>query len=133
MTFEPNPDFEAQLSASLAPKLERATGEMAKALHENLGPEPPRTGRKYARLPNRSSAPGEFPARQSGEMQDGVYHAGTDDPLAREVGIQDSNLAKLRALEFGNPAGGLTERAPVARTVESEDVQAAALESMKGE
>ena len=132
MSFEANPSFLTQMEADLAPRLERATGEIAKALDENLGPEPPRTGMKYPRLPNRSSTPAEFPARQSGALQDGVYHDKTDDPLVREVGIQGNAQGKLNALEFGYEAGGMAKRAPIARTVESEDVQAAALEAMEG-
>lgn len=31
--------------------------------------DPPKTGRKYSGLPNRSSAPGEAPATQSGRLQ----------------------------------------------------------------
>lgn len=32
-----------------------------------------RTGRKYPQLPNRSSAPGEYPKNQSGRLKDSLY------------------------------------------------------------
>jgi HK97 gp10 family phage protein len=35
---------------------------------------PPKTGRKYANLPNRSSAPGQYPATQSGNLLNSVKH-----------------------------------------------------------
>lgn len=36
--------------------------------------DPPKTGRKYPSLPNRSSAPGESPANQSGKLMESVKY-----------------------------------------------------------
>lgn len=43
-------------------------GDMVVTEAERLIMSPPKTGRKYPELPNRSSAPGEAPANQSGKL-----------------------------------------------------------------
>lgn len=44
-----------------------------------------KSGEKYPRLPNRSSAPGEAPATQSGYLADNIYVIQKDGGLTAEV------------------------------------------------
>lgn len=62
---------------------------------------PERTGKKYSSLPNRSSAPGESPAPQSGQTRQGVAHvpARIIGGFVRAVVSSRSKLAVM--LELG--------------------------------
>lgn len=128
-TFKLDPAFEAALIADLEPRLERAGDQFAGALDENLAAGE-RSGIHWSGMPRRSSAPYEYPQEQTGQLRSGVFNRTTDDKLVREVGIADEQK-KLNGLEFGHEPF-LQPRAPVARTLESEDTQRAALEAMGG-
>lgn len=58
----------------------------------------PKTGRKHSGLPNRSSAPGESPARQSGML---IANIDVYDEPARLAAIIRSGQSYAAALEFG--------------------------------
>jgi len=71
----------------------RRSGIHVKARIQKLIKDPPKSGIKYPRLPNRSSSAGEAPADQSGELLKSVrYRAWRYDLL--EVGV-DSSYGKL--------------------------------------
>ena len=129
MAFEMDADFGKTLESDLEPRLERAALEMAAALDENVKAGT-RSGRKYPRLPRRSSAPKEFPQEQEGDLRASVDVEGAG--LALRVGFFGDTQKKLNALEFGYPEGNLEARKPLARTMEARDVLEAALEAMKG-
>jgi HK97 gp10 family phage protein len=57
-----------------------------------------KTGRKYPGLPNRSSAPGESPARQSGRLIAGIDIR--PEPAALRA-VVNASTAYAAALEFG--------------------------------
>lgn len=100
-TFVPSPDLEARLLRLLAPKV-RAAGQEVKAfLTEKLSG--PGSGVQWPGQPNPSSAPGEYPAEQSGDL------VGSLD--AREVGPLHWQAGAFEAppeafwLEFPPPPG----------------------------
>ncbi|MGL5005371.1 MAG: hypothetical protein ACRDAM_20800 [Casimicrobium sp.] len=62
--------FEAAITKQIAPKLERGATLAGLMIIDRLSQ--PGSGEKYAGLPNRSSAPGEYPARQSGELVNSI-------------------------------------------------------------
>ncbi len=72
----------APLLAQLAKVRDRAIKAGAAKMEEKLSGEG--TGIKHANLPNRSSRPGEWPSRQSGETAEGIVSAPTG-PLSGRV------------------------------------------------
>jgi hypothetical protein len=118
--FESNPNFEAEVIQRLARQLDRAGDAAAAVLRENVSAGA-RSGRKYPRLPRRSSAPDEFLQEQFGDLK-GAVKAQSQDELIRQVGIIDHPKLgdnALGALEFGNRAGTLAGRQSVTRTMEA--------------
>jgi len=66
----------------------RKAGQIVRNDIRKLIKEPPKTGRKYASLPNRSSAPGESPAYQYGKLsKTTIYRAFGWNKM--EVGYQE--------------------------------------------
>lgn len=58
----------------------------------------PKSGRKHSGLPNRSSAPGESPARQSGNL---INQIALREDVSRLAVVINSGAAYAAALEFG--------------------------------
>lgn len=100
MSYEPDPTFGQQLDDQIGALLDAAAEEGANVLSENLKAGG-RTGRKYPRLPRRSSAPGEYPQEQSGTLRRGVGSA-RDGSTAQVIIVDD--LGKLLGLEFSPPS-----------------------------
>ena len=125
MSFEPNPNFLAELTRDLQPRGDAGAKTGAASISANLA-RGERTGTHYPQLPYRSSHFTEFAQEQDGDLRAGVYHERTGD-LAWEVGIKSDNLARLIGQEFGVRAG----RKNITRTMEDEDTQTAMLEAMR--
>lgn len=74
---------------------------------------PPKSGIKYRNLPNRSSAPGEYPAKQTGNLGDSVKS--TVSGLTMKLGY--SKRANYgRYLELGTK-GRMAPRPAILRTI----------------
>lgn len=130
MSFKPDKNLLKALERDLAPRLENAALEGAAAVDENVSAGS-RSGRKYPQLPRRSSSPKEFPQSQSGDLKASVDVQPGPDALTKQVGFFGDTQKKLNALEFGYPEGNLAPRKPLARTLETKDVQKAMLDAMK--
>ena len=78
-----------------------AAAEAADILQANLSSPSHGTGVQYPRLPNRSSAEGEMPVMQTGELASGVTSVKTES--GAQVVIND-DLGKLLGLEFSPPS-----------------------------
>lgn len=79
MSFEfiPWGRFKAFRDKSVTKRFMKAVGvEGQKAFREGM--EGPHSGRKHSNLPNRSSAAGEYPATQSGQLLASSKHVATD-------------------------------------------------------
>ena len=137
--FTPNPAFRAALDARLTRLLEEAALAGALQLEENLN-STMGTGVQYPFLPNRSSAPGEYPTFQTGALRRGVG-AERGPGITSLVVIHDAR-GKLLGLEFSPPSenpnrvgaprrhsGG---RAMVWRTMSDADTHARMLAAMRG-
>jgi hypothetical protein len=111
--FELDADALQKLSGMLHKRLEAGALELGIVLEENLSAGS-RSGTQYPSLPRRSSAPGEYPQEQTGQLISGVFVEPTADPLVFEVGIED-DAGKLMGLEFEAPSQG--GRAPLRRTI----------------
>ncbi|MGL5005441.1 MAG: hypothetical protein ACRDAM_21155 [Casimicrobium sp.] len=122
------PGFNAAIIAHLEPKLERGATRAALIIVDRL--DQPGSGVKYSSLPNRSSAPGEYPARQSGELINSID--------AREIALASFGVGSFNApdqawyLEFDPPGAPGFERSTdsgvrqwLSRTMEDAEVQAA--------
>jgi len=102
--FEPSPNLYNQLLLATAEKTKLATigaAELLEArlsLHETSGQLWTAFG-----LPNRSSAPGEYPQEQSGQLAAGVK-AITSDPFEMKVGIFD--VPHVGFLEYADEDDG---------------------------
>lgn len=99
--IKPDSQFENEFDLQLGVMLEAAADEGANVLDKHLKAGA-RSGVKYRRLPRRSSAPGQYPQEQSGELRRGVGSIVTDD-LHAQVIINDK-LGKLLGLEFSPPS-----------------------------
>lgn len=101
MSLELDPALEGLMDARVLRLMGAAALEGAVILEANLG-STSGGGVQYPNLPNRSSAPGEFPTRQSGELQSGVT-AEQGAGLDARVVIHD-DPGKLLGLEFSPPS-----------------------------
>lgn len=99
--IEFDPNALAVMAARHKTLMQEAALEGAVDLERNLS-STQGTGVHWSGLPNRSSAPGEYPVRQSGQLQSGV---GVEEGngTAAEVVIRD-DLGKLLGLEFSPPS-----------------------------
>lgn len=98
--------------AALAPKIAAAAEVKRKALYDELSHTSGGSGIKYAALPNRSSAPGQSPILQQGDLRDMVDAQEVRD-LLWYVGMFPDDLAgrkKAHALEYGYSKGNLAAR-----------------------
>lgn len=85
------PGFEADLVAIRERIIVGLIGLVERAAHElreeaTADSMRPKTGEWWANLPNRSSAPGESPARQSGNLINSIYGYFSDDLLSVTMG-----------------------------------------------
>ena len=91
----------------------------------------------------RSSAEGEYPVQQSGELHAGVDWQPTNDPLVKEVFIAGNDEGKLLGLEFsppsqnpnreGSPKRTSGGRAPMWRTFSGPQTHERMLDAMEVE
>ena len=98
--------------SKLAPKVAAAAEVKRQALYDELSHTSGGSGIKYAALPNRSSAPGQSPILQTGDLRDMVDAQEVKD-LLWYVGMFPDDLAgrkKAHALEYGYSKGGLAAR-----------------------
>lgn len=139
MSFTPNPNLHAELNRRLQDLLAVAAVEGAAQLHDNLS-STQGTGVQYPLLPNRSSAPDEYPTRQSGALQRGVgVEAG---PGITSLVVVKDERGKLLGLEFsppsenpnreGSPSRHSGGRAMVWRTMSDAETHARMLDAMRG-
>ncbi len=101
MSVRPNPTMGAEMHAREVDLLAAGADEAADILQTNLSSGSHGTGAHYPRLPNRSSAPGEMPVMQSGQLASGVASQRTES--GAQVVIND-DLGKLLGLEFSPPS-----------------------------
>ena len=129
--YTPNPDFTKQLAASVDSVVNRAAEASADQLRENVSAGA-RTGIHYPWMPRRSSAPGEFPQQQSGNLLESVgvanprFHAGLQE-FEYAVGFFGEDMQKLEELEFTGPG----KRAPLTMTMLSADTYERMSEGLK--
>lgn len=102
MAYEPNPNLKAEAEARYKHLMGRAAEAAADVLHGNLNSPSHGAGVHYSRLPNRSSAEGQMPVRQSGDLAEGVGVVGTDGTASQVV--IDDDFGKLLGLEFSPPS-----------------------------
>jgi len=103
MSVTANPNLAALMRARHRKLMAEAALAGAAKLEENLNSSEHGTGVQYARLPFRSSAPGEYPVKQSGELVAGVGAAQEGAGTTAKVVIEDT-LGKLLGLEFSPPS-----------------------------
>lgn len=139
MSVTPNPALAALMRARHRKLMAEAALAAAEKLEENLNSSEHGTGVHYARLPFRSSAPGEYPVKQSGELVAGVG-AAQGDGTAAQVVIEDT-LGKLLGLEFSPPSDNPNQpgtpkrasggRAPMWTTMNDEETVDAMNDAMR--
>lgn len=111
--FKPSPNMRALLLARMEPVAEAMAQEAAGFLKEKLSGAG--SGLHHPGLPNPSSAPGEYPAEQSGDLLAciGVQSTG---PAQYEVGALNSVApvpAEAWALEYPSPPSSpITRQSP---------------------
>ncbi len=120
-----NPNILAQLNAEAQKVVLKMAEVGADALRENLSDTGGGRGVKYASLPNRSSAPGQYPIKQSGRLQ-GMVESGltADGAYFGLVPNGADEREQALALELGAPRQNLIARAPVRRTAMDSRVHA---------
>lgn len=138
MSHTINPNLAAEMRARGVTLLTAAADEAADILQANLSSGSHGTGVHYPRLPNRSSAEGEMPVMQSGELASGVTSQRTES--GAQVVIND-DLGKLLGLEFSPPSTNPNQpgtpkrvsggRAPMWETMMDDRTQAAMAERMR--
>ena len=101
--IKPNSGFKAAFTREAALLLERMGNAAREQLRENLS-RGPRSGVKYSSLPFPSSAPGEYPQEQEGDLKASIENNPTNDPLRREVG--SFGVAHGEFLEFAPESHG---------------------------
>lgn len=107
--------------AKVVAGVELAAAEGENQLIDILSIPPQRTGRKHEGNPNTSSAPGEAPAPQSGELRQGVAHTPARVEGSQVVAQIASRAGHAAELELGSdkieprPALGRLMTEPVRR------------------
>ena len=109
-----NPNLLAELAEDLDAALEFAAKGAAEGLEEKMSSSGgPRTGRKYAKYPRRSSAWGEYPQEQFGQLRASVDYVRAAQ-MQYMVGFFGEDIEKLEYLEFrGDPQTGRGVRRPL--------------------
>lgn len=138
MSVQLNPQLEALMTARHKQLLAAAASEGADILQENLSSGSHGTGVHYPRLPNRSSAEGQMPVTQSGDLAEGVTSVQTD--TGAQVVIED-DMGKLLGLEFSPPSTNPNQpgtpkrtsggRAPMFETMMDDRTQEAMADAMR--
>ncbi len=123
-----NPRLRAELTRALQIMLREAATAGMDRLKDNVSGQG-RTGIKYAHLPYRSSAPGEYPTEQEGDLLNDVGFSQTSDPLTWLVGFFGPDQGKYEALEFLPESEG--GRQPLAMTAEDPATHEEMLAAMK--
>ena len=141
--FEPDPNFETNLEASLAPLIEESAKRRTEILRNNVSGQG-RSGLHHRGLPFRSSAAGvpagrnmghrvpmgaEFPTEQRSMLVSSAGAQSTNDRLKWRSGFFGDRSGKLLALEFGSVH--VPARAPLRRTQEADETHREALEAMR--
>ncbi len=115
----------------LEPKVAAAAEVKRQALFDELSPGP-RSGIKYPQLPRQSSAPGESPQYQSGDLRD-MVGAEKETDILYNVGMFPDDIAgrkKAHALEYGYSPNNLAARGYLERVksdpISTRDAKAAA-------
>jgi hypothetical protein len=111
-----NPQGIAQVRDRIRQAIEEASLAAAEQLDENTSAGS-RSGRQYPRLPRRSSAPGEYPQEQFGNLNDSIDVRDGEHDLQKRPGFYGENQGKLIGLEFKPASKG--GRKPAMRTMES--------------
>lgn len=101
MSVTANPALAALMRKRHKDLMVHAAVAGAAVLHDNLNSETHGTGVHWPWMPNRSSAPGQFPVKQTGDLVSGVGIAETQGTGAKVI-IED-DLDKLIQLEFAPP------------------------------
>lgn len=101
MSVTPNPNLAALMRKRHKDLMVHAAVAGASVLHANLNSETHGTGVHWPWMPNRSSAPGEYPVKQTGALAAGVGIDETQGTTAKVI-IED-DLDKLIQLEFAPP------------------------------
>lgn len=130
-----NPDLIIQLRVHASEIMEKQAKTLAERLDFNVSRERgERTGKKYPRLPARSSAAGEFPQEQFGVLRSSVgFMQSPNDMAAYRIGFfaaLSSNpglLKRYLAYIEGYPTGAIVtaSRFPLQMTVTSPGAQEA--------
>lgn len=82
-----NPAGWAELQRRVQGRALQAAGAAAQVLDQKLAGEG--SGEKHAGLPRRSSAPGEYPAEQRGDLRESVGHRAAGE-MGAEFGLIDA-------------------------------------------
>lgn len=140
MSVRIDPNLAAAMAARHRELMAAAADEAADILHANLSSATHGTGVHYPRLPNRSSAPGEMPVMQSGQLAAGVTSRRAETGTGAQVVIED-DLGKLLGLEFSPPSTNPNQpgtprrvsggRAPMWETMMDERTQEAMRQRMR--
>lgn len=103
MGYKPNPALRQLVTDRHRKLMAAAASEAADVLHQNLDSGSHGEGVHYPRLPNRSSAEGQMPVKQSGDLAAGVTSEQPEGGTGARVVIED-DLGKLLGLEFSPPS-----------------------------
>lgn len=103
MGYKPNPALRQLVNDRHRKLMAAAASEAADILQANLSSESHGEGTHYPRLPNRSSAEGQMPVKQSGDLAAGVTSEQPAEGTGARVVIND-DLGKLLGLEFSPPS-----------------------------
>lgn len=103
MSVTPNPQLRDLMRRRHARLMAAAADEGADIVQANLSSGSHGEGVHYARLPNRSSAEGQMPVKQSGDLAAGVT-SGQEPGETRASVIINDDLGKLLGLEFSPPS-----------------------------
>lgn len=103
MAYQPNPTLKAEMAARHRRLMFVAADVGADIQQENLSSRTHGAGTHYSRLPNRSSAEGQMPVKQSGDLAAGVRAEQDATGTGARIVIEDT-LGKLLGLEFKPPS-----------------------------
>lgn len=126
--FKPNPAGMAQLRQMLTAQALKGAQAGAAVLADKLSREG--SGIHHPGLPNRSSRPGEYPARQTGDLQNSIAARAAGD-LKAEFGPLDNPPPEAYFMQILPPEMGGRDYMGLAYG--DEDVRAAVLEGVRDE
>ncbi|WP_161881940.1 hypothetical protein [Deinococcus alpinitundrae] len=123
MTWTENPQLRAMLLARAALAEKAGAEEAAAFLREKL--EGAGTGNKWPGLPNTSSAPGEYPAEQSGKLLKSI----DAQPMGQFWAFGSFN-APVEAFALEYPAPGRTARPWLSKMLADPDARERVMHAM---